>query len=176
MTQLYKEYAQALFMLSLEENKTEQFASNLKVIEDAFDKNNEFYELLTSPAIYLSERLQIIDTTFSGSVSEYVLSFVKLLCEKKRLMELKNSIREYFRLVEEMKKISVVKVISAVELTDAEKGKLISKLEKTSDRNINAQFVVDESILGGIIIEAEGKILDGSLRYKLKDVKEVMSR
>ena len=63
-----------------------------------------------------------------------------------------------------------------IELSEDEKNRLVSKLEKTSGKNVNAEFVVDQSILGGIIVETDGKILDGSLKYKLKDVKEGMSR
>ena len=29
---------------------------------------------------------------------------------------------------------------------------------------------------GGMIVEMDGKIMDGSLRYRLRDVKEVMSQ
>ena len=176
MTQLYKEYARALFVLSLEEGKTDEYASDLKIIEDALDTNPGFSDLLTSPAIKLSERLDMIDKVFSQSVSRYVLSFIKLMCEKKRLVCLKECIEEYRGLREEFKKISFVKVVSAVELSEDEKNRLVSKLEKTSGKNVNAEFVVDQSILGGIIVETDGKILDGSLKYKLKDVKEGMSR
>ena len=35
---------------------------------------------------------------------------------------------------------------------------------------------VDPSLLGGLIVEMDGKIMDGSLRYRLRDVKEVMSQ
>lgn len=176
MTQLYKEYAQALFMLSLEENKTEEYIKDLKVIEDAFHDNPDFLELLGSPSIYMSERLEIIDKVFLGKVSRHVLSFVKLLCEKKHISNISECIKEFRVLHDEFNRISFVKVTSAMELSQDEKDRLIEKLKRTSDKSINAQFVVDESILGGIIIETEGKILDGSLKYKLKDVKEGLSR
>ncbi len=176
MTQLYKEYAQALFMLSLEENKTEEYKKDLKTVEDAFEDNPSFYDLLLSPSIYLSERLEIVDKVFLGNVSRHILSFLKLLCEKKHLISLKDCIKEFGRLCDEMKKVSFVKITSAVELSEDEKNRIIEKLNKTSDKSVNAQFVVDESILGGIVMETEGKILDGSLKHKLKDVKEGLSQ
>ncbi|MBE7046211.1 MAG: F0F1 ATP synthase subunit delta [Ruminococcaceae bacterium] len=176
MTQLYKEYAQALFMLSLEENKTEDYIKDLQVIEDAIADNPGFLELLGSPSVYMSERLKIIDNVFLGNVSQYVLSFLKLLCEKKHISNIIECIKEFRVLHDEFNKITFAKVTSAVELSQDEKNRLIEKLKRTSDKSINAQFVVDESILGGIIIETEGKILDGSLKHKLKDVKEGLSR
>lgn len=176
MTQLYKEYAQALFMLSLEENNMEEYLEDLKVVEDAIGDNPGFLDLLSSPSVYMSERLGIIDKVFMGNVSQYVLSFVKLLCEKKHISDIMECIKEFRALYDEFNKITFVKVTSAVELSQDEKDRLVEKLKSTSDKSINAQFVVDESILGGIIIETEGKILDGSLKHKLKDVKEGLSR
>ena len=176
MTQLYKEYAQALFMLSLECEKTDEYALDLEKVRAVFSDNPELTDLLTSPAVYLSERLDIIDKAFSESVCEDVCSFLKLLCEKKIIQIIMECIDEFKRLHQELKNISFIRVISAVELSEGQKAKLVEKMTKTTNKNISPIFVVDKDILGGIIIETEGKILDGSLRYKLKDVKDVMSR
>ena len=62
-----------------------------------------------------------------------------------------------------------------MELTDEEKQKLIKKLESMEKGSVRAEYFVDGSILGGLIVEIDGKIMDGSLRHRLHDVKEVMN-
>lgn len=175
MTKVYKEYAQALFMLALEKENSDIVKSDLDFLEETFKNNKELMDLLISPSVFLSERIKVIDNIFSEKVTEYVLSFLKLLCEKKRMESLYDSIDEYRKLFEESKNIIKAKIISAIELSDDEKERIILKLEKTEGKKINAEYVVDKSIIGGIIVETDGKILDGSLRYKLKDIKDVMS-
>ena len=43
-------------------------------------------------------------------------------------------------------------------------------------KQIILECVVDTSILGGVVIEAEGRIIDGSLRKSLQEVKEVIGK
>ena len=38
------------------------------------------------------------------------------------------------------------------------------------------EYSVDGAILGGLIVEINGKIMDGSLRHRLREVKEVISK
>ena len=57
-----------------------------------------------------------------------------------------------------------------------EKSSLEEKLEKKSGHKVMMEYVVDESILGGLIVEMDGKIIDTSLKKHLKDVKDVILR
>ena len=63
---------------------------------------------------------------------------------------------------------------SAVELTDDEKKKLKLKLEKMSGKSLILKCTVDKSVLGGVIVKMDGKIMDGSLKHRLEEVKEVI--
>ena len=85
------------------------------------------------------------------------------------------SVKEYNALWDASQRISNVKITSAVDLTEAEKQKLINKLETMQQSKVQAEYFVDASLLGGLIIEVDGKIIDGSLRHRLQDIKEVMN-
>ena len=41
---------------------------------------------------------------------------------------------------------------------------------------VEIEYMTDSSILGGILIEADGKIIDGSLKARLRDIKEVINK
>ena len=66
-------------------------------------------------------------------------------------------------------------VTSAVALTDEEKQRLQAALEKQSGGKVNIAYALDRELLGGLIVEIDGKILDGSVRDRLQRVKEVIS-
>lgn len=176
MSQVKVEYAQALFMLAMEKECVESFEKALDEIADAFEKEPRYMQFLSSPGIALSERLSAIESAFGTAYPREIVSFLKLLCERRHIEELVECVCEYKRLANEISKVSEAKVISAVELTDTEKEALKQKLEKMSGHKVMLDLTVDKSILGGIIVEIDGKVMDNSLKKHLKDVKDVISK
>ena len=148
--------------------------SELNAVKAAFESDDELLTLLRTPSIPLEERLSVIDSVFGGAVSEYVLSLLKLMCERKRALQILPCVEEYGKLLDGKNSVITAKVISAVPLTDEERTALREKLEKSSGNTVILDCSVDESILGGVIVEMLGKVTDGSLRRRLKEIKEVM--
>ena len=176
MAEISKEYGTALFMLACEKNETRSYADALKTVSGVFQETPEYLLFLASPSISLSERLNAIGEAFDGKVPEDVVSYLKLLCEKGRISCVLESVEEYNRLLSASEQVARAKVTSVVPLTDIEKAKLIEKLKAICKCDVTAEYLIDESLLGGMIVELDGKILDGSLRSRLRDVKEVISK
>ncbi|MBO7178183.1 MAG: ATP synthase F1 subunit delta, partial [Clostridia bacterium] len=86
------------------------------------------------------------------------------------------SVDEYNALLNASERVFTAKVTSAQELTLEEKDKLIQKLEKSYLGKVQAEYLVDGALLGGMIVEIDGKVMDGSLRRRLQDVKEVINK
>ena len=169
-----KEYSQALFTLACEENNAEKYFEELKLVSGVFRSEPEYLMLLSSPNITTEEKLACLDAAFSSHVSDYTLSFLKLLVQKGHILKFDSCLDDYEKLYNLRCKTRIVRVISAVTLTDSEKGKITASLEKKWGVCVNLVCEIDESILGGIIIEAEDTVIDGSLKSKLRDVKDVI--
>ena len=60
-------------------------------------------------------------------------------------------------------------------LSPEQKTALRLKLEKQSGRNVLLECSTDSTLLGGIVVEMDGKVIDGSVRTRLQDIKEVMN-
>ena len=174
MNEIGKEYGTALFMLACENGKEDKFINDLKLIEDAFTDNHEYLEFLSSPVISVNERLDAIEQVFSDKIDEYVLSFLKLMCEKGRITYLSESVKEYYSLYNESKKVLKAVITSAIELSETEKNNLKSGLEAKYSCSVTAEYFVDADLLGGIIVEIVGKVIDGSIRTRLRNIKEVI--
>ena len=175
MTEISKEYGAALFMLACEENQKDAYAKALDVAEQAFLENPDFPALLHSPAVSKKERLAILDTVFSSVLPEQVLAFFKLLCERGHILSFQEAMEAYRDLYRESERVIEAKIISAVELTDAEKEKMQKKLETMHQRSVKAEYITDASLMGGVIVEADGKVLDGSVKRRLQEIKDVIS-
>lgn len=174
MRQTDKEYAQALFLLASEESCVESTLADLRLIREVLSGEGEYIDFLASPAIPLRERLAAIDEAFSGGAGDYTVYFLKLLCEKGRIRSLFDAIDEFEALYKELSGRSCAVVTSAYELTEEQKASLVTKLEKTLKKGIDLIYVLDSSLIGGLKIELDGKVYDGTIKSRLRDVKDVM--
>ncbi len=176
MSEVSNEYAKALFMLAAETGNGKEYKEALGTVLEVFENNPMYPEFLSTFAIPLEERLNALETAFLDRVPRDVLSFLKLLCEKRHIGEFAECVKDYNEMYDEILKVSNAKVTSAVELSEDEKASLKEKLEKISGHKTLIEYTVDKSIIGGLIVEMDGKIMDSSLRKHLKDVKDVISK
>ena len=176
MSEISNEYAKALFMLGLEKECSKDYKEALETVACVFEENPVYKDFLSTFAIPLEERLNALEEAFSNTIPRDVLSFLKILCEKKHIAEVSECAEQYIGMYNEMDKVSTAKVTSAIELTEKEKTALKEKLEKTSGNKMVLEYIVDETILGGLIVETDGKIMDSSLKKHLKEIKDVIKR
>ena len=174
MTEISKEYAQALFELACEQGAEKEYFNALELIAAELEQTPEYTTLLSAPDIPLDTRKELIADAFGGRVPPHVLSFLQLLCQQGRIRELKNCVPAYGELYKALESISTAQVISAVPLTDDQKKALVIKLEKISGHRVSATYEIDETLLGGLTVYMDDKVFDGSLRRRLKEIKEVM--
>ncbi len=173
MTRVSEEYSTALFALAAEADVLSEVSESANTILRLISEYPEYIELLAAPSIPLSERSTIIDNAL-GSLHEYAVSFVKLMCERGHIRDLSECLEEFQKLYEYRCGVVTAEIISAVPLTEAESASIKSKLEAKLSRRVDATFSVDESLLGGMVIRVDGNVIDGSLRRKLAEVKDVI--
>lgn len=175
MIQTEREYAEALFTLAIEENSTEEYLGCLGTIKNIFEENPDYIEFLNSPAIALSERLTSIDEAFDGRMPQYVVSFIKVLCENGKMRTILTCIDEFEKLARAFSNRAIATVYSAIELNDGQKAALCKKFETLTNKKIDPIYIIDESLIGGIKIEVDGKTFDGSIKHRLGEIKDVMN-
>ena len=171
-----REYASALFTLAVEEGKQREYFDSLETVKTVFTQNSEYIDFLNSFSIPKSERVDAIEEAFGKSLEEHVVSFVKLLCEKDKISEFFECVEIYKELLDLYENVAVAKVTSSTELKEEEKTKLKEKLEKAYGKKVVLDIKVDKSLICGIVVEIDGKIIDGSIRKSLGNVKEVISK
>ena len=167
-------YAASLFSLAEDENLCDVFVEQLSDIDAIIRENSEYTVLLSSPTLSLEQRIALIDEAFS-TAHEYVINFLKLWCEKKCTHIFSDCVKEYKKLYNKKNNIENVTAITAVELSDELKAKLISKLEKEYGKKIQLETKVDKSILGGIILRTQNSQTDASVRTRLDAIKAQLS-
>lgn len=166
-----KTYSEALFEVGVEEGKVDLFKEELDFIVQMFDENPEFYELFKTPKVNAEERKAVMTEVFGGKISDEMLNFLKILLDKQRSSAIYGIQGAFTDKVDLFKGNEVVTVESAIELNAAELESLKAKLDKLTGKNTVLTNVVNEEILGGVIVKMGDKVIDGSVKSKLDELK-----
>ena len=174
MTETYKAYAEALFALAAEDGRERSFLAFLEEISGLLNGDCDLFNFLSAPNIPFDAREKLLSQII-GDMPEHIFSYTALLCKKGLLRSFDSCLQEYRLLLFARESVVMAKVISAVPLSEHEKQALVSKLEKTSKKKVVLSYEVDSSVIGGVLIEMDGKRIDGTLRHRLAELKGVMA-
>ena len=169
-----KEYGAALFELALNEGCLQEISQSLGTVKEVFSNEPDIERFLLSPSITKEERIGSINEAFFGRVHEYVLSLLCIMTERGHIQSFFECFDEYDALYRESVKSSQATVYSAVELTESEKSRLCELLMKRSGSKVEIEYKIDPSLIGGIVVETQGKRFDGSIKHRLREIKEKM--
>jgi F-type H+-transporting ATPase subunit delta len=147
---------------------------------ESFDKllaaNANFRNYMQSPQILTSDKKELVVSVIGERSSGLFINFVMLLIDKKRLENFAEIADGYVHLYEQLKGIVEVRAITAVELDGDLEEKTREKLEEQLGKEVRLKKTVDPSIIGGMILIVEDKIVDGSIRHKLGVMKKELGR
>lgn len=166
-----KNYADALVKLGQENVISyDDILNNLEIISEICSKSKDLTDVLENPAISDETKFSIIDEVFTKSVNEKIRDFLKILIEKKRFKELEGIVAAYQEELDKINNLQRVEVISAIELDDNSKQKIIDKLQNRLQKNVIAQWQTDEEIIGGLVVKINDDVIDSSLKNKLENL------
>lgn len=109
-------------------------------------------------------------------VEKVVRNLVQLLAERKKILFLE-PIRKYFeKVVDARLGRARVSVASARELNSEQDAKLRESLGRIFKKDILLETHVDESLIGGMVLQIEGLVLDGSIKNRLALLKQAIEK
>lgn len=166
-------YAKSLIDFAIEKDQLNDVYHDMKFLHRVCNTNPDFVAVLNSPIIEEHKKNKIIDSVINGRVSKLTSSFISLLGSKSRESNLPEIISSYIDQYNELKGIHRAKLTTASKLSEELRQSFIDKI-KTSNNiaNIEMETVVDEKLIGGFVLEMDGKLLDASILRDLKDVKK----
>lgn len=171
-----KTYAEALFEVALEENKVDLFLEELDFVVGAFKMHPEFFTLFKSPQINIVEKKEMIAEAFKGKLSDEISNFLKIILDKNRGYYIEQIKNQYENMLNKHKGIIKAIATTAIPLNDEDSLKLKEKLEKLTGKNIKLTNKIDESLLGGVLVRIGDKVIDGTIKGRLDEVKESLSQ
>ena len=171
MTTAWGLYGQSLYDLAAEEKADDQIMEELEAVRGILRENPDYVTLLSEPSIPGKTRIQLLDDAFRGQIHPYLLNFLKILVEKGMLRGFSTCCSTYRTSYNKDHGISEAFVTSAVPLTEEQAAALQAKLEKVSGQKILLTRRVDAKVLGGLSVELDGKLFDGTVEGRLGELR-----
>lgn len=171
---LDKRYALALYEVAEKKGKVEEYISDLKEICEFIDNDKSFQEAIDHPKVSTLKKKEVFTKLFKGQIDEELLSFLLILIEKGRIHYLKQKLNEMEKIHLEKTNTILANVKTAVPITDEQLNALKAKLENQYKKNIIIEAEVDKNILGGVFVKVGNNVIDGTVKSKLREMKDIM--
>jgi F-type H+-transporting ATPase subunit delta len=167
-------YAQAAFEEALKLSELKIWSEMLVSLSEAISYP-EVREVVTSPRVAKSKIESLMEGLSGGNVSVQQRNFIRVLVENQRLLLLPEIAVLFEALRAEAERTVNVVVDSAFELSDAQQEKIISSLKTRLGREIKLVCKVNKELLGGVVIRAGDKVIDGSARTRLGEMANALA-
>lgn len=163
---LARPYAKAVFEIAQSASDFDTWSARLEGLAQVTE-NETVREAIASPSI---DRGQLIDAIVAALKAEdaETRNLVALLAENGRLNTAVDLAAQYEALRAEAEKVTEVEVVSATELSDAQREAIAARLKDKLGTDVKLSTSIDDSLIGGAVIRAGDMVIDGSVRAKLQ--------
>ncbi len=170
-----RRYAEAAFELAVEQNALDRWLEDLRLIADYFgDHRLQF--ILNEPNIQLDRKELVVRDLLTSKVQRDALGLALLLVER-GLVELAPLIfQNYIQRYNDYKNQVNATVITALPLDPDTRDRVKSELHDITGKTILLEEKVDPSILGGAMARVGDTLIDGSVRRRLKLLRDQIVR
>lgn len=169
-----RRYATVLKDFAADNKMLDEVYTDASTVRQALAQSPEAQKFLDSPLKKPSEKKAFLTAALKDAIAPQSLRFLNFLVEKERIAYASQILLVFQSLYKKDNNIRTAKVTTAREISAEQKSKLVDliadKLKAAGQptSKIDAEFVTNPSIIGGVILEIDGQQADGSVSSKLK--------
>ncbi len=164
-----RRHAQAIFDIAKEQGTLDNWGQDLQDIAAGFGDPTVALAL-ESPRIPLAQKMDVVRRSLTG-ISPLALNLAQLLVVKGRARLGPAIADEYQRLLDASRGIERADVTTAVPLEGQQVTQIGQRLAQLRGMQVSVSHQVDPAIVGGIVARIGDKLINGSVRSRLVDLK-----
>ncbi len=168
-----KRYALAIFQLAQEMGELERWQTDLQVLDEALQER-EFAGFLGMPKVRLDQKMSVIQEALPD-LNPLAHNLLGLLVARGVIDTLPSIREEYGNLIDQHRGLERASVASAVPLDDQQRERLGQYLQELTGKEIQLTTNVDESIVAGLVVRVGDRLMDGSARTKLRNLRNSLA-
>ena len=169
-------YAESLFDLAKEENKVTQYLDDIKLVGEVLDSDPQIVQFFNHVLIENDKKIQLLDQSFKGNVDQYVLNFLKLLVQSRRIRYIDDIVKSYIKLSNQYLGIEEGMIYTPYQLTDQQIQDIEKAISQKENKKVTLKVSIDPSLLGGIKVQIANRIYDGTIKNKVEMLKKELLR
>lgn len=170
--EIAKRYASAIYDIAESSDKIGEIREALNILAENYNEDEEFKVFLLDPSIKYDEKVEYLHKSFDF-ISEDAFKIINYLVRKGRV-SLAEKIRDsYLKIYYEKNNKILVNATFTKELSDNQREALMKKLEEKYKKKIVLNLSVDEELIGGGIIKIGNKVIDGSIKSQIENIKKI---
>ncbi len=168
-------YAAALFELADDKKELDPVAADLRSLREVLGGSEDLQRLIRSPLYSREQQGQALTAILEKSgAGDLTRRFVLTVGQNRRLFALPQMIDAFLAELARRRGEVTAEVTSAAPLSDAQQGALDKVLRKEYGDKVQLDLKVDESLIGGLIVRVGSRMIDGSLKSKLRKLEFAM--
>lgn len=153
-----------------ESSEKQDILAQYKCLVDCVEKQQDFESFLVTPKISIVEKKNFVEKLFRGKFHDMLVNFLLVLASKGHLSE----VCAIYEEVENLEKLEgdkvKVRITTAIKLNDEVTSNISTSIGKKLNATAILEEKVDPGILGGIIIQVEDTMVNGSLKRHLEKI------
>jgi F-type H+-transporting ATPase subunit delta len=165
--QAAKRYAQAAFQIATSQPGAtlDQWRSDLRDVAEVLT-DSAAAAILANTKVPMASRVAMVERTLD--VSPMALNLARLLVSKGRSQDARAVSDAFNRMADDHEGIAHARITTAVELSQPQLAAIEQQLSASLGKRVRAVSAVDPAIVGGIVVRVGDKLIDGSVRSRLK--------
>lgn len=167
-----KRYANAFLGLAVEEGILEKTREDMLLIKNTIDASSDLQLFLKNPIIKKDQKKAAVKEIFGDKIQDITFELYELLARKDRESLLEDISNKFIELYNQHQGIIKVGVTSAKKLEETQLKALQKNIERTTGKKVEFKTVVEEELIGGLKIRIEDTVVDGSVKFKLSQLKD----
>ena len=168
-----RRYAEAYFQLARNAGKIEARGADLARAVEMLEQP-AVAEAMRNPRVPIGDRVRLVLNLTDGLEPE-TRNLVRLLVERGRSGILPAVLERYRALADAASGVTRVEVTAAVPLDGALEKDIRDTLAQRLGGSIHTTVRQDPSIIGGLIIRIGDRVIDGSLRTRLQQLRAALA-
>lgn len=165
-----RRYARALLELAIEKGDPAGLARDLRLAADLLEAHAELQKVLAHPAVPAERKRAIATAVFKGA-PELFSRLLQLLVERQRTLLLPDIARAYATLWNAHRNVVAAHAVTASPLAGEQATALATALGRATGKTVEIENAVDADVLGGVLVEMEGRTFDGTVRGRLNSLR-----
>ena len=163
-------YSKAIFQIAEESNSLSNIKGDMDSIISAHESSEDFKKLINNTLINYSDKKEILSIVIS-KMNEKTNNLIDLLIANKRLSILYDIAHGFNDIYNQENNIARATVVTATPISDKIKNQVLKKIQTLSNKYVEIENIIDETIIGGFILRYENREYNASLSQRLNKLK-----